>query len=128
MTQFVDSNSQIIGLFVSSLIFFWGLFILFKRWKYQKNGLETNGVISDVIWERGKSYPVVSFKTKEGIDVRNQHTIGSNISIFTKGEHVEILYMKDRPERYIIRSKKYIYIAIALMIIGISGIVILKFL
>jgi hypothetical protein len=124
----MNSNIQTIGSIVSFLVFSYGVFLLYKRSKYRKSGLKVNGLISDLIWERGNCYPVVTFTTLAGLEIKNQYAIGINISTFKKGDAVEILYMEPKPENYIINSGVYRYIGPVIMVIGLLGMAILNLL
>lgn len=90
--------------------------------------MKTQGKISSIIRERSIDYPIVTFVTLDGREVVKRYFMGTNISIFTIGEMVEIFYMQNNPEQYIIYNKKYNYIAVTLIIIGALGAIALKML
>lgn len=121
-------ESKIVGLVVTFLIFMYGVHMLYSRRKYKKIGVKTKGIISSIVRELNVSYPIVVFKTQDGREIIKRYSIGTNMPIFAKGEVVDVLYLQDNPEHYIIDSIKCDFIAFTLMIFGTLGIIILTLL
>ncbi|HKG06993.1 MAG TPA: DUF3592 domain-containing protein [Pedobacter sp.] len=88
---------------------------------YRKLGVKTQGTVTDLIAEgRNRMYhPVVRFTLADGYHVNHKSSFGSRPSLFTEGEAVELLYLPEKPEEFIIISKNSEKLHIVFMIIGV---------
>lgn len=88
---------------------------------YRKLGIKTQGRVTDLIVEgRNRMYhPVVRFTLADGYHVNHKSSFGSRPPLFKEGETVELLYLPEKPEDFIIISKNSERLHIVFMMIGL---------
>jgi len=101
-----------------------------ERKKYKTTGIKTIGIISEVILEASDQklyFPIVNYETLEKIEVMKKCDIGTNPSLYKKGQKVTIIYQQENHEEFIIDDKNHETIEALFLIIGLLGMLISGF-
>ncbi|OQB24220.1 MAG: hypothetical protein BWY11_01294 [Firmicutes bacterium ADurb.Bin182] len=90
-----------------------GVFLLNNSLKLVQNGIKTEATVID--YRRDTSgnnvtyKPVVEFKLTSGETIQSIDDLGSSNRQFTKGQKVQIIYMEDDPDNFVINSFFRVY-------------------
>ncbi|WP_169306912.1 DUF3592 domain-containing protein [Pedobacter polaris] len=121
-------NSVVYGMIASLLVLCIGLLKLLQRKRYEKNGVKVQGLVSDLLLEyQGGTrayYPVVSYRTLENIEFEEKSSFGTYPAAFKKGQEIDVIYDRADHKKFIIDSKKYVYIEVVSITIGLVGLII----
>ena len=90
------------------------------------NGVKTRGVITKFDIIKGKNsntyFPIIQFKTYEGIDVLNKPIAGYNRKEYLNApKEVEIIYLDSNPKVFKIEGQKFDYSFLFLFILMLLG-------
>lgn len=105
----------IVGLLLSGF----GLFKVFDRKRYQKSGVKTSGIVSDIVMSGRSYYPIVSYETLDGVSVEEEYSLGSMPSAYRKGESVKVIYKQEDCKKFILDNKSSEYIEFGFIAIGV---------
>ena len=109
-----------IYLLIMGLLFSgFGLFKVFDRQRYQKSGVKTGGVVSDIVMSGRSYYPIVSYETLDGIHVEEEYSLGTMPSAYRKGESVKVIYKKEDCKKFILDNKSSEYIEFGFIVVGV---------
>jgi len=113
----------LVGLF---LVLF-SVFKIRKKIKYERNGIKTSATViavEEVVnirrMER-RFYPVVKFMLRNGDWFKGKYSDGSLPASYKIGDNVDIVYIEEKPEAYIITQqnwKSLIFLVIGLVLLG----------
>lgn len=88
---------------------------------YRKQGVKTQGRVLELANEGRMYHPVVRFTLTDGYHVTHKSSFGSRPSLFKEGETVELLYLPEKPEDFIIISKNAEKLYIVLLVFGLAA-------
>lgn len=86
---------------IGSVIILVHLSMLMRRWIFQRRAKKTEGKIVDMIYRR-YYYPVVTFVTDQGKELRIQYHIGTNPPIVRVGSQIKVYYLPQQPEKILL--------------------------
>ncbi|MGE6218439.1 DUF3592 domain-containing protein [Nubsella zeaxanthinifaciens] len=124
-------NNFIYGFIASLLVLCISLLRLRQRKRYEKNGVKVQGLVSDLLLEYQGStrayYPVVAYRTLEDIKFEEKSSFGTYPAAFKKGQKIDVIYDRDDHKKFIINHKKYVYLEVVFIVIGVLGLIISSF-
>jgi hypothetical protein len=101
---------------LSFIFFFIGSSFLFKVKKICKHGEKVEGVVFDIVAsnniESRTKYPVIKFLTLEQEWVTKKYEIGMPLFFFKKGDRVSVIYDRQNPNLFFVKSKTTLLVPI----------------
>lgn len=93
--------------------------------QYKKEGVKTKAKIIDLeeVWTIRQRvamwHPLVRFTLHNGDWFTGRYVDGQNPAAFKKGQDVEVLYLEDEPDQFIIVKPRKIYLEVVILLVGV---------
>ncbi|MEC5144218.1 DUF3592 domain-containing protein [Chitinophaga sp. 212800010-3] len=102
------ANIRFDGLFfmligLTQLVFIY-FYILAKHKRIRQHGVETTGTVSGHTTSGNIRYPLVKFQTADAAWVTEEYQYGTNFSRYKPDENVTVIYNRNNPKEFLIKS------------------------
>lgn len=75
--------------------------LLIRRWWFMQHSEKVLGQVVDMVYQENY-FPVVSFVTKQGRQMRVQYHVGTNPPIIRVGSQIAVYYNANQPEQILL--------------------------